>query len=178
MRKGRGLGAFLSVVSLMTGSSVERGEAMKLTSSAFNHGGEIPSLYTCDGEDLSPPLAWEEVPQGTQSLVLIADDPDAPMGTWDHWILFNLSPQVTSLPENLDGVPAGAKGGKNSWKRNDYGGPCPPDRRHNYHFKLYALDTLLSLETGASKAEIESAMKGHILAETVLIASYDRPGRS
>ncbi len=151
---------------------------MKLISSAFEDGGEIPSLYTCDGEGLSPPLAWEGAPQGTKSFVLIMDDPDAPMGTWDHWILFNLPPEITSLPENLDRIPSGAKGGKNSWKRDDYGGPCPPDRRHNYHFKLYALDTLLSLEAGASKTEVEVAMKEYILAEAVLIASYDRPGRS
>lgn len=150
---------------------------MKLMSPAFEKVGEIPTLYTCDGEDKSPPLSWEGAPEGTKSFVLIVDDPDAPMGIWDHWILFNLPASIASLSEDIKDLPQGTKVGRNSWGREDYGGPCPPDRRHHYSFKLYALDRLLSLEAGVSKKDIEKAMQGHILAEATLTASYDRPHR-
>lgn len=149
---------------------------MKITSAAFQDSGEIPRKYTCDGEGLMPPLAFEDVPKGAKSLVLIVDDPDAPMGTWDHWILFN-------IPADAKGIQEGKKEpawphGKNSWKRTAWGGPCPPDREHRYFFKLYALDSVLSLKEGATKAELEKAMEGHILAKAELVGRYRRPWMS
>lgn len=150
---------------------------MKIKSSAFKHEGLIPVKYSCNGDDISPPLAWSEVPKNTQSLVLILDDPDAPVGTWDHWILFNIPPTTTKLPENIHDFPEDIRFGQNSWKRNDYGGPCPPDKEHRYFFKLYALDTKLDLKNGAKKSIVLAAMKGHILAEAELMGRYDQPGR-
>jgi len=145
---------------------------LTLSSTAFEHEGTIPSKYTCDGEDINPPLKIEGVPEGTQSLTLIVDDPDAPAGTWVHWILFGMSPEVTEIPENT--VPESASEGVNSWDKHEYGGPCPPSGTHRYFFKLYALDTKLALAAGATKAELEQAMEGHILAETVLMGTYER----
>ena len=144
-----------------------------LTSSAFEPGTPIPARYSCDGNDISPPLAWHGVPPDTQSFALIFDDPDAPGGTWDHWLLFNLPADTRTLPENAT-LPAETSVGKNSWGRTDYGGPCPPRGTHRYFFKLYALDTPLSLTTGASKSEIETAMRGHILAHTELMGTFTR----
>jgi hypothetical protein len=151
---------------------------MQLSSSAFQERAPIPKRYTCDGEDLSPPLSWDSAPQGTQSLALIMDDPDAPMGTWDHWVVFDLQAGLTGLPEGVKQY-AGAGGsgvsGKNSWSRNGYGGPCPPrGSTHRYFFKIYALDTVLGLKSGASKGEVEKAMRGHILAQGQLIGTYQR----
>ena len=148
-----------------------------LTSTAFAEGEPIPSKYTCDGEDISPPLQWRDVPEGTRSFALIADDPDAPRGTWDHWLLYNLPAEARNLPE---GVPAeaelsdGSRHGQNSWSRLGYGGPCPPSGTHRYFFKLYALDTLLELDAGASKERLSQAMEGHVLAEAVLMGVYTR----
>lgn len=149
--------------------------AFKLTCPAFQHDGVIPGVYTCDGRDFSPRLEWEGEPLGTQSFALIMDDPDAPMGTWDHWIVFNIPANTHSLPERLAALPGKAKAGVNTWGRNDYGGPCPPDREHRYFFKLYALDVLLDLPEGVKKADLISAMKGHILAEIELMGRYNRP---
>lgn len=151
--------------------------AIKLTSKAFTEGGVIPSRYTCDGEDVSPPLAWSGVPEGTRSLALICDDPDAPMGTWVHWVLFNLPADSDSLPE---GVPPwktlsdGTRQGTNDFRRPGYGGPCPPGGTHRYYFKLYALDAMLEAESGITKAQLLQAMAGHVLAEGRLMGRYQR----
>jgi len=150
--------------------------AMKITSSAFSDGALIPIKYTCDGDDISPPLVWSDIPENTASFVLINDDPDAPVGTWDHWILFNLEGKTTELAENVDlSKLAGVQLGHNNWRRNDYGGPCPPYGTHRYFFKLYALDMKLDLPAGSSKQDIEKAMAGHILAEAELLGRYKRP---
>jgi hypothetical protein len=149
--------------------------AMKITSSAFSDGALIPIKYTCDGDDISPPLVWSDIPENTASFVLINDDPDAPVGTWDHWILFNLDGKTTELAENVDlSKLAGVQLGHNSWRRNDYGGPCPPYGTHRYFFKLYALDMKLDLPASSSKQDIEKAMTGHILAEAELLGRYKR----
>ncbi|HIA23656.1 MAG TPA: YbhB/YbcL family Raf kinase inhibitor-like protein [Candidatus Marinimicrobia bacterium] len=149
---------------------------MKITSSAFSDGALIPIKYTCDGDDISPPLVWSDIPENTASFVLINDDPDAPVGTWDHWILFNLEGKTTELAENVDlSKLAGVQLGRNSWRRNDYGGPCPPYGTHRYFFKLYALDMKLDLPAGSSKQDIKKAMAGHILAEAELLGRYKRP---
>ena len=144
-----------------------------ITSSAFEPGTAIPARYSCKGDDISPPLVWHGVPNDTQSFALIFDDPDAPGGTWYHWLLFNLPADTRALPENAT-PPAGTLVGKNSWGRTDYGGPCPPRGTHRYFFKLYALDSTLSLATGASKPDIESAMRGHILAQAELMGTFSR----
>jgi len=147
-------------------------EEMRITSIAFENGKEIPVHFTADGEDVNPPLAFSGVPPEAKSLVLIMDDPDAPMGTWDHWILFNIPPDIGEIKEK--GVPLAATPGKNSWGRTWYGGPAPPKGTHRYYFKLYALDTTLNLEKGASRREVEAAMKGHILAEAQLMGKYSK----
>jgi Raf kinase inhibitor-like YbhB/YbcL family protein len=150
----------------------------ELISTAFEQGESIPAKYSCDGEDISPSLAWGDPPQGTQSLALIMDDPDAPVGTWDHWIVFNIPADVRELPE---GMAAGMKFGdvtitfgKNSWNRSDYGGPCPPGGTHRYFFKLYALDTTLPSDETMNKKQVLSAIDGHILAETELMGIFSR----
>jgi hypothetical protein len=151
--------------------------AITLTSSAFTEGAMIPKKHTCDAEDTSPDLKWSGVPQIAKSLALICDDPDAPVGTWVHWVLFNLPADVTALPA---GIPAdavlmnGARHGKNDFRKLGYGGPCPPGGTHRYYFKLYALDTVLTLQSGSTKAELLAAMKGHILAEAQLMGKYKR----
>jgi len=156
--------------------------ALELTSSVFVQEGEIPTRYTCEGEDVSPPLAWTGVPQGARSLVLIVDDPDAPdpkapKMTWVHWVLLDLPPGDGELPEAVsnDALPAGTRVGQNDWKRLDYGGPCPPIGRHRYFHKLYALDTTLELDS-PSKAEVEQAMRGHVLAQAELMGTYEKRG--
>jgi Raf kinase inhibitor-like YbhB/YbcL family protein len=151
--------------------------AITITSSAFKEGAPIPKKYTCDTEDISPDLKWSGVPQGAKSLALICDDPDAPVGTWVHWVLFNLPPEVSELAA---GVPSdatltnGARHGKNDFRKLGYGGPCPPGGTHRYFFKLYALDTMLALESGSTKAQLLSAMQNHILAEGQLMGTYKR----
>jgi Raf kinase inhibitor-like YbhB/YbcL family protein len=149
-----------------------------LSSSAFVPGGDIPVAHTCDGPDASPPLEWGEPPAGTRSFALICDDPDAPMGTWVHWVLFNLPAQTRSLSEKFptDGeLPTGARQGKNGFGRLGYGGPCPPKGpAHRYFFKLYALDGPVSVAAGAGKEELEAAMKGHVLAQGELMGRYGR----
>lgn len=148
--------------------------AFTIKSPAFENNGVIPQKYTCDGKDLSIPLKWEGAPEKTKSYVLIMDDPDAPVGTWDHWVLFNIPPSVTEIKEGANSAPAGATEGKNSWGRTGYGGPCPPDREHRYFFKAYALDTILTLGASASKKEVEKALQGHVLAQAELVGRYDR----
>lgn len=151
--------------------------ALKLESPSFAEGGMIPRKYTCDGEDTSPELSWSGAPAGTRSFALVCDDPDAPAGTWVHWVLFNLPPEVNRLPEAVPRepkLPGGGCQGKNDFRRLGYGGPCPPGGTHRYFFKLYALDSLLPLEPGITKRELEAAMKGHILAEAHLMGRYRR----
>jgi len=151
--------------------------ALELTSTAFAPGQPIPRKYTCDGENVSPPLRWSDPPQGTRSLALICDDPDAPAGTWVHWVLYNLPATARALaeavPANAD-LPDGSRHGKNGWGRLGYGGPCPPSGTHRYFFKLYALDTVLGLASGMDKSQLLQAMQGHILAQTELMGTYKR----
>lgn len=154
------------------GKDTARMEKLTITSPAFAAGGAIPARYTCDGEDISPPLAIGTIPSGTKSLALIMDDPDAPMGTWVHWVVWNLPPQTREIQENR--LPAGASQGKNSWNRNSYGGPCPPSGTHRYFFKLYALDRGLNLGASAAKRDLERAMEGHTLAWGELMGTYRR----
>lgn len=151
---------------------------MQLTSTAFAEGHAIPAKYTCEGEDLSPPLSWTGAPVGTKSLALIVDDPDAPSGTWVHWVLYDLPPTATGLPEGLPKsqyIPGNAKQGLNDFKHLGYGGPCPPPgKAHRYYLKLYALDRVLELKPGATKKEVERAMEKHTLARGQLMATYQR----
>ena len=150
---------------------------IKITSSAFKEGGMIPAKYTCDGADISPPLQWDTAPEGTVSIALISDDPDAPMGTWVHWVLFNLPGSTTSLAENVPTdktLTNGAIQGTNDFRKIGYGGPCPPGGTHRYYFKIYALDAQLDLQAGANKKELLRAMQGHILAEGQLMGKYKR----
>jgi len=149
---------------------------MKLTSTAFQDKGIIPSRYTCEGKNINPPLDISGTPQNAKSLVLIMDDPDVPKtlrpdGMYDHWIVFNIPPHTRVIGENS--VPAGIQG-KNTGGKNQYIGPCPPDREHRYFFKLYALGKMVDLHPGATKKEVEKAMQGHIIAETVLMARYEK----
>ncbi len=144
---------------------------MKLTSPAFAHNEPIPSEYTCDGNDLSPPLVISDVPSDAKSLALVMDDPDAPVGTWDHWIVFNIP---TSTRQIVISTEAKGTNGRNSWGRTGYGGPCPPSGTHRYFFKLYALDTELNLHESATKKDLERAMQGHILSKSELIGTYKR----
>jgi len=148
--------------------------AFTVKSPDFPNNAVVPTRFTCDGDNLSPALEWTEAPQATKSFVLIMDDPDAPMGVWDHWLLFNIPSNVTKLEEGIKQLPKGTKSGKNSWQRNDYRGPCPPDREHRYFFKLFALDRTLDLPEGAAKKEIERAMQPHILVQAELIGRYNR----
>jgi Raf kinase inhibitor-like YbhB/YbcL family protein len=157
---------------------INSGESkMKLTSTAFEDGGMIPKKYTCDGDDVSPPLSWEGVPAHSKELALICDDPDAPMGTWVHWVIYNISPQLKGFGENISHekkLPNGAVQGINDFRRIGYGGPCPPGGTHRYFFRLYALDISLDLDPGASKAQLLKAMQGHILEETRMYGKYKR----
>ena len=154
---------------------------LSITSSAFTHGAEIPARFTCQGEDIAPPLKWDGVPENATSLVLIVDDPDAPdpeapRMTWVHWVLYNLPAESTGLPEAATAadLPSGTKEGLNDWKRTGYGGPCPPIGRHRYFHKLYALDTLLPDLKSPTKAAVESAMQGHIVGQAELVGTYQK----
>lgn len=178
-------GAVLLVLGLvdLTGANdaaVEPGDknAMQLTSSVFAEGEGIPVKYTCDGKNISPPLQWTGLPPGTKSLVLIVDDPDAPSGTWVHWVLYDLPASASELPEDITKgqyLPSGAKQGLNDFKHLGFGGPCPPPGNpHRYFFKLYALDVKLDLKPGAVKQMIEHAMDKHVLAQGQLMGTYRR----
>ena len=154
---------------------------LTLTSEAFAAGGDIPSQYTCQGDDSSPPLQWSGVPEQARSLVLIVDDPDAPdpaapRMTWVHWVLYNLPASAGALPAGVGsaGLPAGSEEGVNDWKRPGYGGPCPPVGRHRYFHKLYALDTRLEGFRQPTKAAVEAAMQGHVIAQTELVGHYQK----
>ena len=152
--------------------------AFELTSGAFTEGALIPNKHTCEGEDLSPPLRWSNPPPGTRSFVLIADDPDAPAGTWVHWVIFNIPIDVRGLAEGLpaqEALPNDAQQGLNDSREIGYGGPCPPPGKpHRYYFKLYALDCELALKSRATKAQVVEAMRGHVLAEAQLMGRFGR----
>jgi Raf kinase inhibitor-like YbhB/YbcL family protein len=150
---------------------------IRVTSTAFDDGGMIPPRYTCDGDDISPPLRWDAAPDGTRSIALIADDPDAPMGTFVHWVLYGLPPDVRELPEGLpddETLSNGAKQGTTGFGRIGYGGPCPPSGTHRYYFKVYALNVQIDLRAGESKASLLKAMDGHILAQGQVMGKYKR----
>jgi len=164
---------------MLTQTIVLGGDAMELTitSSAFEPNESIPSQYTCDGEDLSPPLSWSNTPADTRSFVLICDDPDAPMGTWVHWVLYDIPAEVRSLEENIPAdavLPNGAMHGMTDFRRLGYGGPCPPSGTHRYFFKLYALDTVLGQEPGLRKDDVLTAIEGHVLEKSELVGTYKR----
>ncbi len=166
----------LSILSI-TGMAGGETMAIKVRSKAFTEGGMIPKRYTCDGEDISPPLEWEGIPEGTKSIALISDDPDAPMGTWVHWVMFNIPPDSRGLEEGVPPVRVlrnGARQGINDFRRIGYGGPCPPRGTHRYYFKVYALDKVLDLEPGITKARLLRAMEGHIIDKGELMGRYGR----
>lgn len=148
---------------------------INVSSPNFTQGQAIPAKYSCQGQELSPPLSWKGLPAETKSLALIMDDPDAPGGTWVHWVLYNLPPDSGGLPEGVspsgDG-PGGSKQGKNSWNKQGYGGPCPPGGVHRYFFKIYALDTTLGLKAGATKQQVLQAMQGHIIGQGELMGTF------
>jgi Raf kinase inhibitor-like YbhB/YbcL family protein len=144
--------------------------AMNITSPAFEREGKIPSKFTCDGDGINPALQFDTIPEKVKSLALIMDDPDAPSGTWDHWVLYNIPSETRGVGE---GETVGISG-QNSWRKTGYGGPCPPDREHRYFFKLYALDSMLDLPAGSTKDKLLAAMEGHILAEAELMGRYNR----
>lgn len=151
--------------------------ALEIKSPAFSEGGAIPGKFTCDGKDVSPPLSWSGAPAGAKSFALICDDPDAPSGDWVHWVVFDLPPTSTGLPEGVparDEVAGGGRQGRNDFRKTGYGGPCPPGGTHRYVFTLFALDRELGLGAGATKAQLTAAMKGHVLAEGRLIGKYSR----
>jgi hypothetical protein len=152
--------------------------SFQIATSAFSNGGMIPKQFTCDGPDVSPQLSWKEVPVGTQSFALIVDDPDAPAGTWVHWVVYNLPADTRELPEGVqkqEQLARGALQGRNDFRKIGYGGPCPPrGPSHRYYFKLYSLDAKLNLKVGATKADLERAMKGHVVGETELMGQYGR----
>ena len=151
--------------------------AMRIESSAFSEGGLIPRRHTCDGKDVSPPLSWSGIPEGAKSLALICDDPDAPGKTWVHWVVFNIPPAARQLPEGIapaETIPGGGTQGKNDFRKLGYGGPCPPGGTHRYQFKLYALDSELTLAAAATKAQLEGAIEGHVLGQATLTGKYSR----
>ena len=145
---------------------------LKISSPVFENNGNIPGKYTCDEMDISPPLLIENIPASARSLALIVDDPDAPVGTWVHWVLWNIDPGTKEIKENM--VPEGARQGINDFRKHDYGGPCPPSGTHRYFFKLYALDDLPELKSGSEKADLERSMKGHIISQTQIVGTYRR----
>jgi Raf kinase inhibitor-like YbhB/YbcL family protein len=150
---------------------------MEIKSSAFGSDEMIPAKYTCDGADFSPPLEWSESPAGTKSFALVCDDPDAPMGTWVHWVIYDIPPTATMLAEGITrekDLPGGGTQGINDFRKIGYGGPCPPGGTHRYFFKLYALDAMLALKPGITKDQLLTAMRGHILGEAQLMGTYKR----
>lgn len=155
---------------------------MRIESPAFQDRGEIPSKYTCEGANVSPPLAWSGAPEKTKSFALVVDDPDAPdpaapKRTWVHWVMYDIPATVSSLAEGTRSAPAGAHDGENDWGKTGYGGPCPPIGRHRYFHKLYALDALLGDLGELDKAELVKAMEGHVLASAELVGTYQKRGK-
>lgn len=176
------LAAALAAALVAGAASGQGGMALRLTSTAFAPGGEIPARHSCDGDDVSPPLAWVDPPQGTKSFALVVDDPDAPdpkapRTVWVHWVVYDLPADVRSLREAVRtaaDLPKGARMGKNDWGKAAWGGPCPPVGRHRYFHKLYALDVALGDRGPLTKKELEAAMKGHVLARVELVGTYER----
>ena len=156
-----------AIVSLAAG-----GAKMKITSSAFQEGGNIPSRFTCDGADVNPALRFEGAPAEAKSLALIVDDPDAPSGLFTHWLAWNIDPKTTDVAENS--APAKAVQGTNDFPKTGYGGPCPPSGTHRYFFKIFALDQMLDLKAGAKRAEVDAAMRGHVIAQGELMGRYSK----
>jgi hypothetical protein len=171
---------FISLCGVGQNSIAQKGDekmTITITSGAFKEGQMIPAKYTCDGEDVSPPLKWEPVPKGTKSFALISDDPDTPIGIWIHWVMWNIPADANELAENIQPVkelPDGSRQGVNDSREYGYGGPCPPRGVHRYYFKIYALDTMLDLPDETTKQKLLDAMKGHILAEGSLMGKYQR----
>ncbi len=157
---------------------LEAPETMRVASPAFQEGGAIPKKFSCQGKNTSPALSWGKAPSGTRSFAVICDDPDAPVGTWVHWVIYNLPASLKGLPEGVPTLPTlkgGGVQGKNSWRTTGFGGPCPPHgKAHRYFFKVYALDIVLPLKPGATKAELLKAMRGHVLAKGRLMGTYKR----
>lgn len=168
---------FLLVITILfaskgIGKEVPKLEGLKIYSPAFKNNSYIPEKYTCDGQDFNPPLFIEYVPSQTKSLALIVDDPDAPGGTWVHWVVWNIPPDTKEVKENS--VPRNSQQGLNDFRKHNYGGPCPPPGTHRYLFKLYALDALLNLGPNSTKADLEKAMGGHIIEQAQFIGLYKR----
>jgi Raf kinase inhibitor-like YbhB/YbcL family protein len=176
MRRGATWLAVLALglfpVSGVLGKGVRKMDGLKIFTHQFAHNGSIPVKYTCDGADASPPLKISGVPGGAKTLALIVDDPDAPAGTWVHWVVWNIPVDTSEVGEKA--VPSGAVQGRNDWGRNDYGGPCPPSGSHRYFFKLYALDAVLTLGAATTKKDLERAMEGHVIGRAELIGVYKR----
>lgn len=160
-----------------TGDTTKKGPALDVKSTAFGNARSMPEKYTCDGADISPPLEWRNTPAGTKAFAIICDTPDAPTGTWVHWVLYDIPVEVTKLPESVvkkDQLDIGARQGKNDYDQIGYNGPCLPAGEHRFFFRLYALDGFTNMKAGATKDELMNAMKGHILAEGVLMGVYAR----
>ena len=174
------LPAFLLLAIIHSTAVAEEIQTMNIVSPVFNHQGMIPAKYTCEGADASPPLKWSGIPANTKSLVLIVDDPDAPdpaapRMTWVHWVLYDIPPELTELAEGATiNLPTGIREGTNDFRQTHYGGPCPPVGKHRYFFKLYALDKTLGSLPGATKASVENAMQGHVLAQAELVGLYQK----
>jgi Raf kinase inhibitor-like YbhB/YbcL family protein len=168
----------LAMTNLAVAAESKAGGTMQLTSPAFQNGGEIPRKYTCDAEDVSPPIRWERPPPGAKAFALIVDDPDAPAGTWVHWVIYDIPPETKELAEGTaktETLPNGAKQGVNDFRKVGYGGPCPPPGPpHRYFFRVYALDGPTNLNPRATKQQLLDAIKGHILAEAELMGRYKR----
>lgn len=172
------LGSILCFAAFCVADAAQTPSTIRVLAKVFINGGPIPPRHTCQGENLSPELSWEGIPPGTKSLALVCDDPDAPAGTWVHWVVFNLLPYETGIGEGVGLTPVlpnGAVQGSNSWKKIGYAGPCPPPgNAHRYFFRLYALDIALELKSGASFAQLMEAMKGHILGQGEVMGTYRR----
>ncbi len=171
-------GSFLCAVAACAAGEIKAPSTLKVSAVAFSEGAAIPARFTCKGPDISPALGWRDLPGGTKSIALICDDPDAPMGTWVHWVLYNLPASVSGLPENVPATSAttsGALQGTNSWGNIGYGGPCPPPGKpHRYFFKVYALNEMLPLKAGATKDQVFAQMKGHVLAQGQMMGTFRR----
>src|SRR5712692_6995789 len=173
--------SLILAIGLAVAAAREGNMAFSLTSTAFKDGTAIPVKHTCDGADVSPPLAWSGAPSGAAAFALIMDDPDAPAGTWVHWVLYDLPARSSALAENVaktETLKDGAVQGRNDFRNTGYGGPCPPPgKAHRYFFKLYALDAPLGLKPGATKQDVERAIQGHVLATAQLMGTYARQKR-
>jgi len=171
------IGVLLTTLWVLGYAEESMPQKIVVRSSAFREGDRIPSDFTCDGADMSPPIEWSGVPTQTQSLAVIVEDPDAPSGNWTHWLAYDLSPELTQLPARIpagEKISMGGSQGLNDFWKPGYRGPCPPNGEHRYFFKIYALDAMLRLKPGASRQELSQAMQGHILAEGQLMGKYNR----